>query len=44
MNPSLAREHYNDAVRRGVETVIKILAAKRGFAPIKIPAPLLPSD
>ena len=43
MNPSLAREHYNDAVRRGVETVIKILAAKRGFAPIKIPAPLLPS-
>jgi uncharacterized protein len=43
MNPSLAREQYNDAVRRGVETVIKILAAKRGFAPIKIPAPLLPS-
>jgi uncharacterized membrane protein YgcG len=43
MNPSLAQEHYNDAVRRGVEGIIKILAARRGFAPIKIPAPLLPS-
>lgn len=42
MNPSLGREHYGDGVRYGVEAIIKILSAKRGFAPIKIPAPLLP--
>ena len=44
MNPSLGRGHYGDGVRYGVEAIIKALAAKRGFAPIKIPAPLLPGD
>jgi len=44
MNPSLAQQHYGDGIRRGVTAIIKILAAKRGFAPINIPAPLLPSD
>ena len=44
MNPSFGQQHYGDGVRRGVEAIIKVLAAKRGFAPISIPAPLLPSD
>jgi len=42
MNPPLGQQHYGDGIRRGVEAIIKILAAKRGFAPISIPAPLLP--
>jgi uncharacterized membrane protein YgcG len=42
MNPPLGQEHYGDGVQRGVEAIIKVLAAKRGFAPISIPAPLLP--
>lgn len=42
MNPSLGQDHYGDGLRRGVEAIIKVLAAKRGFAPISIPAPLLP--
>lgn len=33
--------HYGEGVRRCVEELIKILAARRGFAPIRIPAPLL---
>lgn len=41
MNPLLGQEHYGDGARRGVEAIIEILAAKRGFAPISIPAPLL---
>ena len=41
MNPSLGQEHYSEGVRRGVEAIIKVLAVKRGFAPISIPAPLL---
>jgi len=44
MNPSLGQGHYGDGLRRGVEAIIKVLAAKRGFAPISIPAPLLPGD
>lgn len=44
MNPALGQQHYGDGIRRGVEAIIKILAVKRGFAPISIPAPLLPSD
>jgi len=44
MNPSLGQDHYGDGIRRGAEAIIKILAAKRGFAPISIPAPLLPGD
>jgi uncharacterized protein len=42
MNPSLGQAHYGEGVRRGVEAIIKVLAAKRGFAPISIPVPLLP--
>lgn len=44
MNPSLGQQHYGNGIRRGVEAIIKTLAAKRGFAPISIPAPLLPSE
>jgi len=44
MNPSLGQGHYNDGIRKGVEAIIKVLAARRGFAPISIPAPLLPGD
>ena len=44
MNPALGQGHNGDGVRRGLEAVIRILAAKRGFAPITIPAPLLPGD
>ena len=44
MNPPFGQGHYGDGIRRGVEAIIKVLAAKRGFAPISIPAPLLPAD
>ena len=44
MNAPFGQEHYGDGLRRGVEAIIKVLAAKRGFAPISIPAPLLPGD
>jgi uncharacterized protein len=44
MNPLFGQEHYGDGIRRGVEAIIKTLAARRGFAPINIPAPLLPTE
>jgi|SRR5882672_3213888 len=43
MNPLLGQDQYGNGLRRGVEAIVKALAAKRGFAPISIPAPLLPS-
>lgn len=44
MNPLLGQGQHGNGLRRGLEAIIKILAAKRGFAPISIPAPLLPGD
>jgi uncharacterized membrane protein YgcG len=44
MNPLLGKGQYGNGLRRGLELIIKSLAAKRGFAPINIPAPLLPGD
>src|ERR1700682_5923719 len=32
MNPPFGQAHYGDGLRRGIEAIIKVLAAKRGFA------------
>jgi len=41
MKAPFSEGHYGEGVRRCVESIIKTLAARRGFAPITIPAPLL---
>ncbi len=41
MKAPFTEGQYGEGVRRCVESLIKTLAAKRGFAPINIPAPLL---
>ena len=41
MKAPFGEGHYGEGIRRGVVALIKILAAKRGFAPISIPEPLL---
>lgn len=42
MNGPFSQQHYGEGISRCIEAMIKVLAEKRGFAPIKIPVPLLP--
>ncbi len=41
MKPSFVQGRYGEGIRRCVDGLMKFLAAKRGFAPIIIPEPLL---